>query len=85
MKISIEKGLESLENHLLQKGHEIVSNESAADAYIYHNTPISQIRAKNFSPISSIASDPILLINAKDKSFDEIEIILSQKSYNKIF
>ncbi len=85
MKISLEKGLEKIENHLKSRGYEIVSAESVADAYIYENTPISQIPVKNFSPIASLASDPLLLVNAKGKTPDEIEMILTQKSYNKIF
>ena len=85
MKISIEEGLTNLKEHLEKNGYTIVPQNSAADAYIYENTPISQIPAKNFSPISSLVTDPILLVNAKGKSFDEIETILSQKSYNKIF
>ena len=85
MKISLEKGLETIKNYLESRGYEIVSSESVADAYIYENTPISQIPVKNFSPISSLASDPVLLINAKGKTPEEIEIILTQKSYNKIF
>lgn len=85
MKISLEKGLEKIENHLKSRGYEIVSAESVADAYIYENTPLSQIPVKNFSPIASLASDPVLLVNAKGKTPDEIEMILTQKSYNKIF
>ena len=85
MRISLEKGLKNLEEKLLSKGYEIVSESEVCDAYIYENTPISQIRAKNFSPVSSLAEDPVLLICAKGRTFDEIELILSQKTYNKIF
>ena len=85
MKISIEKGLKNLEEYLTSRGFEIVSEDSVADAYIYADTPLSQIPAKNFSPISSLASDPILLVNSKGKTNEEIEMILTQKSYNKIF
>lgn len=85
MKISIEKNLKDLEDYLSEKGYEIVSENDSADAYIYEKTPLSQITAKNFSPISEIASDPILLINAHGKNFSEIEEILTQKTYNKIF
>ena len=69
----------------LEKGYEIVSENEMCDAYIYENTPISQIKVKNFSPVSSLAEDPVLLVCAKGRTFDEIEIILAQKSYNKIF
>ena len=85
MKISLEKGLEKIENHLKSRGFEIVSTESVADAYIYETTSISQIPVKNFSPVSSLASDPVLLVNAKGRTPEEIETILTQKSYNKIF
>ena len=82
MKISLEKGLENIGNYLESRGYEIVPQDSVADAYIYENTPISQIPVKNFSPIASLASDPVLLVNAKGKTFEEIEIILSRKTYN---
>ena len=85
MKISLEKNLKELENYLSERGYTIVSESESADAYIYEKTPISQISAKNFSPISTISTDPMLLVNAKGKTFFEIEQILNQKSYNKIF
>lgn len=85
MKISIEKNLNDLKNYLEEKGYTIVSENDVADAYIYDKTPIMQISAKNFSPISELATDPILLVNANGKSFSEIEQILTQKTYNKIF
>lgn len=85
MKISIEKNLTELKNYLEEKGYTIVSENDSADAYIYDKTPIMQISAKNFSPISELATDPILLVNASGKSFAEIEQILTQKTYNKIF
>ena len=85
MKISIEKNLNELKTHLEEKGYTIVSENDVADAYIYDKTPIMQITAKNFSPISELATDPILLINASGKTFSEIEQILTQKTYNKIF
>lgn len=85
MKISLEKNLNELRNYLESRGYEIVGNNESADAYIYENTPISQITAKNFTPVSSLSSSPMLLVNSSGKSFDEIEQILNQKSYNKIF
>ena len=85
MKISIEKNLKNMEEYFSSRGFEIVPEDANADAYIYSDTPLSQIPAKNFSPISSLASNPILLVNAKGKSPEEIEIILTQKSYNKLF
>lgn len=85
MKISLEKNMEELENYLTERGYTIVSESEAADAYIYAQTPFLQISAKNFSPISTLSSDPMLLVNATGKSFFEIEQILNQKSYNKIF
>ena len=85
MKISLEKNLDYLEKYLTERGYEIVPESETADAYIYSDTPISQIPAKNFSPVSALAADPILLVNANGKSPEEIEIILTQKSYNKLF
>lgn len=85
MKISLEKNMEELENYLAERGYTIVSESESADAYIYSQTPFLQISAKNFSPISTLSSDPMLLVNATGKSFFEIEQILNQKSYNKIF
>jgi len=85
MKISMEKNLDYLEKYLTMRGYEIVPESEAADAYIYCNTPFSQITAKNHSPVSALASDPILLVNANGKSPEEIEMILTQKSYNKLF
>ncbi len=85
MKISVEKGLENISEYLTQKGYEIVPENSVADAYIYENTPISAIPSANFSPVSSLAENPILLICAKNRSYDEIEMTLKQKTYSKLF
>ena len=85
MKISLEKNMHELENYLIKRGYTIVSNNESSDAYIYEKTPLLQISAKNFSPLSALASDPMLLINASGKTFSEIEQILTQKTYNKIF
>ena len=85
MKISVEKGLENISEYLTQKGYEIVPENSVTDAYIYENTPISSIPSANFSPVSSLAENPILLICAKNRSYDEIEMTLKQKTYNKLF
>lgn len=85
MKISVENGLENIKDYLLSKGYEIVPETSVADAYIYENTPISAIPAQNFSPVSALAENPILLICAKNRSFAEIEETLKQKTYNKLF
>ena len=85
MKISVENGLENIKDQLISKGYEIVPDNSVADAYIYENTPISAIPSANFSPISSLAENPILLICAKNRTIDEIELTLKQKTYNKIF
>ena len=85
MRISLEKNLKELKDYLGDRGYTIVSESESADAYIYQDTSLSQISAKNFTPISTLSSDPMLLINANGKSFPEIEQILTQKSYNKIF
>ncbi len=85
MKISIEKGLENIKEYLVLKGYEIVPENSVADAYIYENTPISSIPVKNASPVAALAENPILLICAKNRSFEEIENTLKQKTYTKLF
>ncbi len=85
MKISVENGLENIKDYLTNKGYEIVSENDVADAYIYENTPISSIPSANFSPVSALAENPILLICAKNRSFEEIELTLKQKTYNKLF
>ncbi len=85
MKISIEKNLIELEKYLTDKGYTVVSETETADAVIYERTPLTQITARNFSPVSTLASDPVLLINAHGKTHQDIEMILQQKSYDKIF
>ena len=85
MKISLEKNLDELKNYLESRGYTIVGQNESADAYIYDKTPILQINARNFSPVSSLSADPMLLVNASGKTFFEIEEILNLKTYNKIF
>lgn len=85
MKISVENGLENIKEHLISKGYEIVPENSVADAYIYENTPISSIPAVNASPVATLAENPILLVCAKNRTIEEIEATLKQKTYNKLF
>ncbi|MGO1369380.1 MAG: YkuS family protein [Senegalia sp. (in: firmicutes)] len=77
-KISIQEGLNELASELINRGYEIVENNS--DAYIY------MADGYNMSNLSNINSDrETLLINATDKTIDQIEDILNKGYYTPLF
>lgn len=77
-KISIQEGLNELASELLNRGYEIVEHDS--DAYIY------MADGYNISNLTNINNDKgTLLINATDKTIDQIEEILNKGYYTPLF
>jgi hypothetical protein len=84
MIISIENNLKDIKYYLISKGFDVHdTNESiASDVYIYSNELSSFSGLYNkVVPIS----EGSLIIDASNKSFDEIESIIDKRSYTPLF
>lgn len=96
MIVAISKGLEGFKEKLEQRGYEVVYEEEypyPVDAYIYTNHRDwlelnDDIRPELTSSIekrSNHKHQGILLINAQNKSIDQIEQILNNRVYSPLF
>jgi len=79
--VAVENGLDNIKNYLLSKGFCVVDmNFSFIDAFIY-------LRKENLSLYnsSSNTNKSILMVNAYNKTNQDIERILTSKLYSPLF
>lgn len=86
MVIAIERGLTQIQRYLEYKGYTVVDGYSyrgAIDAYVYENMGMSV--TDDFNSYSQNSTQPtgILIVNAKNKSPEEIENILKNRVYGE--
>ncbi len=93
--IGIQKGLDSLKEQLEKRGYYVVEAEQfqhGVDVYIYRGIQAEGV-LENFSvtkqaPMAGIrdsSSLGVLMINAYNKTIDEIEEILQNRVYTSLF
>lgn len=93
MIIAIEKGLTDIKEALEEKGYEtfFIGEKPLADAIIYKNRYSHPYFQVNNMPITSLQSsntvgfNGALLINAENKSMEEILQILEKRIYSPLF
>jgi len=95
--IAIQDGLETLKEKLTSLGYEVVSSEEInfpVDAYIYYeqndNQSLLMVNQRLNNIFSSVSPNMqpnygTLLINAKDKTVEEIQQILTNRTYSPLF
>ena len=93
MIIAFEKGLESLKHQLEERGYKCfyIGEDGVADAIIYKdkdNHPYFQVN--NSPQVTNVSNygagvTGALLINAENKTIDEIISILNRKTYSPLF
>ncbi|HCJ56595.1 YkuS family protein [Lutispora sp.] len=92
MVIAVEKGLERLKEQLESRGYECfyIGENHVADAVIYKdkdNHPYFEVNKFSITNMLSSYSDSphgALLINAGNKSIDEIVNILTRRTYSPL-
>lgn len=93
-KIALQRGLDQLKDELEQKGYETVFEDEIdgyITAYIYQDQHSLAEQTFHASLNESLLSGPappnpgILLINAKDKSTEEITAIIENRIYSRLF
>jgi len=93
MIIAIEKGLENLKEQLEQKGYKCfyIGEDGVADAIIYKdkdNHPYFQVNnSQSFTSLKdrNTGISGALLINAENKTIDQIIDILNRRTYSPLF
>lgn len=86
MVIAVERGLNDIKKHLEFKGYTVVDGYSyrgAIDAYVYENMGFSVIDDFNSYSQNSAQSAGVLIVNAKNKSPEEIADILKNRVYGE--
>mgnify|MGYP000147093922 FL=1 len=90
--VAVQQGLDDIKNALRSRGYQVVDLETyryPIDAIIYtgRSFQLSHITSNNFQQVSTGIRDNygILMINAKEKSIDDIERILISRSYSPLF
>jgi hypothetical protein len=84
MRISIEDNLTDFKNYLTSMGHEVYnfSDNVISEAYIYSESNTGLINLANMVNGTGMGS---LLIDADNKSPEEIQGILSHRVYSPLF
>lgn len=86
MIVAIENGLNELKQYLENSGHKIVDRNyrGAVDAYIFQNEGFNGMDNFNFTLQNSTAESGVLMINAKNKTPDEVLKVLENRIYGDI-
>ncbi len=83
-RVAIEQGLEEIKQELENRGYEIVDykDKGHIDAIVYKNIN-DDIGNINNSTDGNI--DGAILVNANNKTIDEIEYVIRTRKYEKLF
>ena len=84
MTVAVEKGLENVKNALKNKGYTVIDADKnpVADAYVFSGRQTGALSANS---CFKTARNGVLMINAQNKSPDEIDRILKSRLYDPLF
>ncbi|NLM50008.1 MAG: hypothetical protein GX196_03540 [Clostridiaceae bacterium] len=87
MIVAVQKGLNELKEQLRNMGYDVVTYleyDHPIDAIVYENIDISQnLFSSNYHSFDG--NFGILMVNAKNKTAQEIDAILKKKVYSPLF
>ena len=81
MKIGIQQGLEEIKSDLENKGYQIIEKTEKANVYLYDNYDYNGI----FTSFNTENNDGVYMINCHNKTIEEVEQMINNKEYTKIF
>ena len=84
MVVAVENGLENIKRGLIDLGYHAVDAfgyKGAIDAYVYENAGLSALDNYNIATQSSEHFAGVLIINAKNKSINDINNVLKSRIY----
>lgn len=85
MTVALEKGLEDIKNELIKRGYKVILSENnfqSADAYIFLRS-CSGILSGGIGICAG--QNGILMINAANKTANDIDDILKSRLYSPLF
>lgn len=85
MTVALEKGLEDIKNELIKRGYKVILSENnfqSADAYIFLGS-CSGILSGGIGV--GAGQNGILMINAANKTANDIDYILKSRLYSPLF
>ncbi|MCT4687674.1 YkuS family protein [Vallitalea sp.] len=90
MVILVQDGLDNIENYLIGRGYKVIHGNDTTkthDIYIYSSSSYKGLYNEIFSNNmhNSIATNNVLMINANNKSYAEIEDIINSRKYSNLF
>jgi len=86
MVVAVENGLENIKRGLIDLGYNVVDAfgyKGAVDAYVYENAGLSAISNYNSFAQNSESFTGVLMVNAKNKSINEINHVLKSRVYGE--
>lgn len=88
MVVLVEDGLDNIKSHLISKGYSVCSpfdNVLYDAAVLKNNSILSLPKPDTYSAKNSIFQGGVFLVYAKNQTPEQIEQILRQKTYGKLF
>lgn len=90
MVILVQDGLDNIENYLVGRGYKVIHGNTTTkthDIYIYSSSAYKGLYNEIFSNNmhNSIETNNVLMINANNKSYAEVEDIINSRKYSSLF
>ncbi|MCT4597287.1 MAG: YkuS family protein [Vallitalea sp.] len=90
MIILVQNGLDNIEEYLKQRGYNVIKDNNTTvihDIYIYSSSSYTGLYNEilNNNIDNNIMTKKVLMINANNKSYSEIEQIINGKKYSNLF
>ncbi|GKX30301.1 hypothetical protein SH1V18_27810 [Vallitalea longa] len=90
MVILVQEGLENIENYLIDRGYKVIHGGITTkphDIYIYSSSSYTGLYNEIFNNdmYNSTITNNVLMINANNKSYSEIEDIINSRKYSNLF
>lgn len=90
MVILVQEGLDNIENYLIGRGYKVIRGTNTAkphDIYIYSSSSYTGLYNEIFNNnmYNSTMTNNVLMINANNKSYAEIEDVINSRKYSNLF
>ena len=90
MIIMVQKGLNSISKYLKERGYNVISEDDKLnyyDVFIYSSLSYEGLYNNMISTnlFNSKSTNNVLMINAHNKSYTEIEDIINKRKYSNLF
>lgn len=81
MKIGVQNNLIHIKQALEEKGYSVTNGENFVDVFIYDGKDYEGL----LSAYNNEENHGVFMINCHNKDIDQIEYMISEKSYSRLF